>query len=116
MTAALMSCALIAAVGYLTRRQWRCNYGPQTRVRADMGALVNAISLYYLERGAIPETLSALTNRGNRGDAYFPSAALHDPWGNPYVYTLATGRHLPDYRLASTGEDGILGTEDDIQH
>ena len=37
-----------------------------------------------------------------------------DPWGNPYVYTTP-GKYNPDgYDLESAGEDGRIGTDDDI--
>ncbi len=55
------------------------------------------IEEYKLRQGAYPQTLSAFTD-------------ARDPWGHPYIYSLAGSSFL----LKSAGPDMTEGTKDDI--
>lgn len=68
------------------------------------GFIDSSIQAYIQQNNTVPASLSSLPG--------LSSAAMNDPWGNPFVYT-------PDpvgntYTLSSLGPDGMPGTADDI--
>ena len=87
----------------------------RTKALADLASLTQALNLYRLDNGTYPTTeqgLAALVERPTappmpkswRSEGYVDRVPL-DPWGNPYVYVLAT----PRYVLKSLGADGVEG-------
>ena len=88
----------------------------QTKATADLASLAQALNLYRLDNGAYPTTdqgLAALIERPTtppvpkmwRSEGYVDRVPS-DPWGNPYVYVLATPQR---YLLKSLGADGVEG-------
>jgi general secretion pathway protein G len=88
----------------------------QTKAAADLASLTQALNLYRLDNGSYPTTdqgLAALVERPTtppvpkswRGEGYVDRVPS-DPWGNPYVYVLATPQR---YVLKSFGADGVEG-------
>jgi general secretion pathway protein G len=88
----------------------------QTKATADLASLAQALNLYRLDNGAYPTTdqgLAALVERPTtppvpktwRSEGYVDRVPS-DPWGNPYVYVLATPQR---YLLKSLGADGVEG-------
>ena len=72
----------------------------QTRVRADLSTLEQAIDMYRLENMRYPTTqegLAALTPN-------YVRRLPNDPWNSPYVY-VAPGPNGAPYRIASLGAD-----------
>lgn len=104
--------AALGAKGYsLARRQAK-----ESRAMADIEKLRTALSEYRVEYGRFPELdgdggfvdmadLGRVTN-------LVKDVVLTDPWGNSYQY-VCTNRFL--YRIWSRGQDGVGGTEDDIE-
>jgi general secretion pathway protein G len=89
-----------------------------TKAIADLAALKQALDLYRLDNGGYPSTeqgLAALAERPTipplpkawRNEGYVDRVP-DDPWGNPYVYVLATPQR---YALKSLGADGVEGGE-----
>ena len=88
----------------------------QTKAAADLASLAQALNLYRIDNGGYPTTdqgLAALVERPTtppvpkawRGEGYVDRVPS-DPWGNPYVYVLATPQR---YLLKSFGSDGVEG-------
>jgi hypothetical protein len=73
-------------------------------------SLHDAVSLYYLKYGKLPQLLSDLLDREARGGAVL-EALPKDPWGGDYVLR---GTDKKDFFILSAGPDGKLDTEDDI--
>ncbi len=72
--------------------------------RLDARAIANAIDLYQIKHGQLPDSLEALLPneiRDIRGD----------PWGDPYIYVVIGPK---DYRVVSYGPDRCPGGGDDI--
>ena len=70
-----------------------------------MGLIAIQLAIYEDQNGSLPPDLPSFTSSLNQD-------LLTDPWDNPYVYEIS-----PDganWRLRSFGEDGIVGTDDDI--
>jgi general secretion pathway protein G len=88
----------------------------RTKAAADLASLAQALNLYRLDNGGYPTTdqgLAALVERPTtppvpkawRSEGYVDRVPS-DPWGNPYVYVLATPQR---YVLKSLGADGVEG-------
>jgi len=72
-------------------------------ISADISMIRQAISLYYGEKGYLPETLSEMV----------PNYLRHvpvDPWGQYYRYE----KEGDSYKIISAGADKYFGTSDDI--
>jgi len=87
-----------------------------TSAIANMKSIEQALNLYRLDNGTYPTTeqgLEALVTRPTappiprawRSEGYLPRVPL-DPWGNAFVYVLATPQR---YALRSLGSDGVEG-------
>lgn len=84
-----------------------------------------AIDAYKATHRTLPPSLEALTRPPNPSEAPAPSVAADDepapwieripldPWGAPYAYRI-TDERRNRYELRSAGEDGRLGTADDV--
>ena len=95
--------------------------------RSDIqGALSMVLDLYELDARRFPTTeqgLKALVEKPSlppeplnwKGPYLKKQAMPQDPWGNEYHYTCP-GRNNEDYDLSSSGPDGIMGNEDDINN
>jgi len=92
----------------------RTDYARQTKAKADIKAIEEALNMFKLDNGFYPssaEGLAALvqgTPRAKRfsPDGYLPKVPV-DPWGNEYIY-LSDGR---DIVIMSLGADGVEGGE-----
>ena len=115
----LLVVALVVAVflgglaAWIGPAQWRIR-GPTRRAdvaRSVMDNISQAIIMYKLDEKKLPDTLEELTQPDKTsGEAYMASVP-QDPWGNEYEYRRV-GRN--QYRIRSAGDDGALGTDDDI--
>ena len=72
----------------------------QTRVRADLSTLEQAIDMYRLENMRYPTTQEGLNSLVPKYIRRLPN----DPWNSPYVY-VAPGPNGAPYRIASLGAD-----------
>lgn len=86
--------------------------GARAKVRvtkASMETIRSALSQYNLEHSAFPPTLQTLITT-----KFLEDKKLRDGWDREFYYDpRGRGREQP-YTLASVGEDGQAGTEDDI--
>jgi len=76
----------------------------QTRVKADLDTLAQALDMYRLENMRYPtaqEGLAALQPN-------YVRRLPNDPWNNPYVYATPGPNGAP-YQVASLGADGREG-------
>ncbi len=78
-----------------------------------------AIDAYKAARRTLPPSLDALTQPRAPSEAsdeepppWFERIPL-DPWGKPYAYRI-TDERRNRYEVRSAGEDGRLGTADDV--
>lgn len=91
------------------------------RAKSDLsGSLGLALDMFEQDVGRYPTTdegLEALVQDPgipNWNGVYVRGGLKPDPWGNPYVYEY-DGSDSSGYRLSSSGPDGQLGTDDDIE-
>ena len=69
----------------------------------DMANIAIAVAMYQEEHDVLPADLSELNLR---------TVVQSDPWGNPYEYHFID--EDPGFDIISRGEDGEIGTDDDI--
>jgi len=82
-----------------------------TQAKADINALLSALSLYKLNKGHYPSTqegLKALVT------AKSMTKIPMDPWGRDYIYRYPGTIDKNEPEIISVGEDGLEHTEDDI--
>lgn len=78
-----------------------------------------AINAYKAARRTLPPSLEVLTRPPDPSVAPDDETAPWiariplDPWGKPYAYRITDARRNR-YELRSAGEDGCLGTADDV--
>jgi len=86
----------------------------ETQVRAakgDIASYSNAIDLYALDHNdQYPQALEDLVS----GERNYVREIRPDPWGNRYNYTPATNAKKADYKVWSSGPDGMPDTNDDV--
>jgi hypothetical protein len=109
----------LAALGLLTLRvnpatPWRIasrssetallkTYASRGRVeRAEQ-----ALQMYYLDRGTMPESLERLA-----GEGFVAPGDVIDPWGRPYDYSV----DAPGYEIAGRGPDGEAREDLVVRH
>ncbi len=82
---------------------------------AQMQMLSTALDTYRLDTGDFPNELAELRQGEAPGwdGPYLPRELPLDPWGNPYVYSLAKEDSATPYTLKSYGKDGREGGEGD---
>ncbi len=81
--------------------------GNETKVKADISAIVNAIDSFRVDNGGkAPESLDSLTQLDTNGHSYI-KVIPDDPWKNAYVYEPPGAGH--DYVVKSYGRDGQPG-------
>jgi len=80
---------------------------------AQMQMISTALDTYRLDVGAYPDRLEELRRSERPGwdGPYMPRDIPADPWGNPYVYSIASEGEAP-YGLYSYGAGGLPGGED----
>lgn len=81
-----------------------------TAAEAGVRALQEACTTYYIQRKKLPTSLEQLVE-GDDPILEGGDGALYDPWDNKYEME-AKGKKVV---IKSAGEDGQMGTEDDIR-
>lgn len=78
---------------------------PEFQAEFELGLISIEVEAYNFDNNTLPQDLQSL----NLSDML-----KEDPWGNPYSYE----RHSSgaSYVISSAGEDGQLGTSDDIKY
>ncbi|WP_223638525.1 type II secretion system protein GspG [Corallococcus sp. EGB] len=95
---------IAAAVGVSVLEQF--GQAKQKRVALDFGSLGQALQLYAMKKGRMPDTSAGL--RALVEERILPELP-RDPWGHDYVYTLDRG--VP--AIVSLGADGAPGGDGD---
>ena len=84
--------------------------GKTTKAKADIGAIEQAIKIYYLRNGSYPDDLEILIEKDDNGKRYLDKTSVpKDPWKNEYVYVRPEGND--DLDVISYGRDGQPGGE-----
>ena len=82
----------------------------KTAAREGVSALKNACMTYYMDHKKMPTSLDQLVEGDDpildNGDT-----GLYDPWGNKYEMEVKGKKVI----IKSAGEDGQMGTDDDIR-
>jgi general secretion pathway protein G len=89
--------------------------------KSEASSIAQAISLYITDSGSALNDdvelevllLPPDDGGGPNGPYLNKKEDLEDPWGNAYVIIIP-GEVNYDYDIISAGEDGEIGTEDDI--
>jgi general secretion pathway protein G len=117
----VLAFVLCAAIGFYIG--FNMAFGPRKKERnpqAEIQSLITGLETFRVDVGRYPTTeegLDALVKSpaGLRWwhGPYAESAAFTDPWGRPYVYTIAS-KFEESFEIRSAGRDGKLNTSDDI--
>jgi len=78
---------------------------------SNVESIANAVKMYRVQEGKLPSSLSALTEKNEKGRSYIEEIAK-DPWGKEYE--LLPGDRPNEWEVVSWGPDGSEHTEDDI--
>jgi len=115
----LVILSVLAAIVYpnLARQSLRAR---RAATQAQIRIFRTALASFEIDNGLYPQGRNGLLEL-MQPPAYARSwhgpyleALPKDPWGHDYLYDCP-GRHNPDsYDLLSPGQDGLLGTDDDI--
>ena len=81
-----------------------------TAAEAGVRALQEACTTYYIQRKKMPTSLDQLVE-GDDPVLEGGDGALYDPWDNKYEMEVKGKKVV----IKSAGEDGQMGTEDDIR-
>jgi type II secretory pathway pseudopilin PulG len=80
----------------------------ETQARTDMGVIQQATTLFIVHNGNCPSSVQDLVDAQRLSSA----ARTVDPWGNDFdIVCEGDGEPV----IVSPGQDGELGTEDDIR-
>ena len=85
------------------------------QARTLMLNIKRSMEMYRMEFAKYPSDLKELAVETGNQPAYLSSDQLKDPWGNDFIYELASDGFESAYTIKSFGPDGKQGTEDDIQ-
>ncbi|RKH37275.1 type II secretion system protein GspG [Corallococcus llansteffanensis] len=95
---------IAAAVGVAVMGQ--LGTAKEKRVGLDFGSLGQALQLYAVKKGRLPDTATGL--RALVDEQILPKLPK-DPWGNDYAYTLERSTPV----IVSLGADGAPGGDGD---
>ena len=80
--------------------------------RASIKAIGTAVETYKVRAGTgLPDSLSVLSQKFGEYPALLDKDSMNDSWGNAFQYKK-TGKY--EYEIRSAGEDGSMGTGDDL--
>lgn len=66
------------------------------RIEADLRTIDNEVGQFFLDHNDFPRSLSQLTLPNPQGQIPITEKALHDPWGEPYLYDPVGRRNRGD--------------------
>lgn len=110
---AILGILATGAVVYVPRFLESGNKGAAEK---DVQALKTAVTQYYTEKRKYPDNLDVLVDTSGDKEPYIEGGegALVDPWGNKYELKFKNNKKNSPY-IVSGGQDGTIGTEDDIR-
>ncbi|HZN39939.1 MAG TPA: type II secretion system major pseudopilin GspG [Planctomycetota bacterium] len=83
----------------------------ETKAKADVRTIADAIRSYRTKNGKFPESLDVLATKDERGRSELEELPK-DPWDHEYI--LREGDRPTEFEVISMGPDGSENTEDDI--
>ena len=83
----------------------------ETKAKTDVRSIAEAVMLYRVNKGKLPDTLDALVEKDEKGRSQLEELPK-DPWDHDYI--LRPGERSTDFEVISVGPDGTENTEDDI--
>jgi homoserine O-acetyltransferase len=83
----------------------------RTKSQSDVRALADAVRMYRVQKGKLPESLDVLAARDERGRSEIEELPA-DPYGRAYV--LKKGDRPNEFEVVCLGPDGKEGTADDV--
>jgi len=96
--------AVIAALALIKVPVWTSD-GLESRVRADLRAIVDAAEMFHMATGRYPASLGELTSPlAEAGNEPLLESTI-DRWSRPYIYRLVGGKP----RVSCLGRDGLPG-------
>lgn len=81
-----------------------------TKARADIAKMKDAIGIYVIATGKMPESLEALKEAVKGYPDGIMEGSLKDPWGHEYEFERLSGRK---FLIRSLGADGQPGGENE---
>jgi general secretion pathway protein G len=120
MAVVLIMGLLMGLVGVNVFRQ--VDVARATATGAKIAQLESALEFYRMDNSKYPETLEALIRKPADAKNYPPggylkkSAALRDPWENPFVYVNPGVKNPYAVDITSPGPDEVAGNADDINN
>jgi len=82
---------------------------PTASTRTSIGSICNAVRVFDMHVGRLPDSIDDLTNPINDRTPLLKKEGLVDAWGHAFLYT----RQGQTFEVRSAGPDGQMGTEDD---
>lgn len=93
----------------------------RTAAKVQIKAFRTALSAFELDNDHFPKGRDGLlelirrpAEAKNWHGPYLDGGIPKDPWGRDYIYESPGKHNTEAYDIASTGPDGVLGTDDDI--
>jgi hypothetical protein len=83
----------------------------RTKSQSDVRSLADAVRMYRVLKGKLPESLDVLAARDERGRSEIEELPA-DPYGRAYV--LKKGDRPNEFEVVCLGPDGKEGTADDV--
>ncbi|HZN38933.1 MAG TPA: alpha/beta fold hydrolase [Planctomycetota bacterium] len=83
----------------------------RTKSQSDVRAIADAVRMYRVRNGKLPESLDVLARKDERGRSELEELPL-DPYGTAFV--LRVGARANEFEVVCLGPDGKEGTADDV--
>jgi general secretion pathway protein G len=83
----------------------------EKKAQADVASIADAVRMYRVNHGKLPDSLDTLSQRDERGRSELETLPK-DPWDHDYI--LRQGDRPNEFEVISMGPDGSENTEDDI--
>lgn len=107
----LVVVAILGILGTIAVQNVIGNIGKARQTAAEQGvqSLHEACTTYYIQHKRLPTSLDQLTE--GEEPILESDKGLYDPWDNKYEMETKGKKVI----IKSAGEDGVMGTEDDIR-
>ncbi|MEO6595320.1 MAG: type II secretion system major pseudopilin GspG [Planctomycetota bacterium] len=83
----------------------------ETKAKADIKIIHDAVTSYRAKNGKLPESLETIATKDERGRSEIENLPK-DPWDHDYI--LREGDTPREFEVISMGPDGNENTDDDI--
>ena len=101
-------------IGLVGTNVWNALFGAQRdTAEMQMRNYGQAIDVYKARNRTLPKSLEELAQEDPNTKEPYIDSIKNDPWDQPYEYRI-TDERRNRYEVRSAGEDGRLGTADDV--